>query len=162
MEKLYYDLSEHEFSTGRKVLLWIFCVLFLLAGMSVVYMHVIQHKLRINISYSIPPFGISLFTGIIAYFSTVKRKNHYFLIDDDKIEYRYGLIRPVLKTHPWKDVKEIHMAHGQKKIRLVYQNEKMKLVNLTWLERKKSNLIRKHIYYIAREKNITLKKVNYL
>jgi len=160
MEKIYFDLSEHEFSTGRKVLLWLFSISFFLAGLAIIYMHIVQHKMAINISYSIAPLGISIFSGLIAYLSTVKRRDHYFLIDDDKIEYRYGLIRPVKKTHKWDNIKEIYMAHRQKRIKLVNNDNSAHVINITWLERKKSTLIRKHIYYFARNKNIRLIKVD--
>ncbi len=162
MEQLYLNLAEHEFSKGRKILLWIFCTFFLLVGIGIIYMNIIQHQIKIHISFSIVPFGIAIFTGIIAYLSTVKRENHYFLVNDEKIEYRYGLLKPIKRTFKWENLKEVHLAHKQKKFRLVYNEKNKPLINITWLEKKKSYLIIRHIYFYARAKNITVKKFNYL
>jgi len=162
MEKVFYDLTEHEFTKGRKILLWIFCSSFFLIGVAIIFMDIIEHKLAIHISYSIAPFGISIFTGIIAYLSTAKRKNHFFLIDDEKIEYRYGIIFPELKTHKWNEIKEIHIPHRGKKILLVCNENKKNIINLTWLERKKSFMIKRHIYAFARNKNIKIVTVSAL
>jgi len=158
MEKLFYDLTEHEFSKGRKILLWIFAISFFLAGVAIIYMYIIEHDLAIHATYSIPPFGISLFAGFIAVLASVKRKNHYFVIDDDKIEYRYGLVKPVLKSYRWDNIKEVHFAHMNIKVRLIHRNGSASVLNLTWLEKKKSSAIRKHIFYGAREKNIPVLK----
>lgn len=160
MEKLFFDLSESEFSIGRKILLWIFCASFFLAGLAIVYMYLIQHDKAIHFSYSLAPFGISIFAGIIAYMATVKRKDHYFLVDNERIEYRYGLFKQVRQTHFWNNIKEVHFSHQSKKIRLVCNDGSRPVINTTWLERKKSALIRKHIYYGARENNIRIFKVN--
>jgi len=156
MEQIYYDLSEHEFTKGRKILLWVFCTSFFVIGIAIVFMNVIKHKLAIHISYSIAPFGISIFTGVIAYLSTVKRKDHYFLIDDEKIEYRYGLLNPVKRTHRWNEIREIHIPHRGNKIMVLYNENKKPVINLTWLERKKSFLIKRHIYAVAKNKNIKI------
>jgi hypothetical protein len=101
MEKLYYDLSKEEFSSGRKALLWVFSGVFILAGFAIIYMNVIQHDLSIHITFCIPPFGIGIFTGIIAFMATSKKKDHYFLMDDEKIEYRFGIFKPVKVSHKW-------------------------------------------------------------
>ena len=159
MEKLFYDLSESEFTKGRKILLWIFCAIFFLAGSGIVFMNAVQHNRTIHVSVSIVPFGISLFVGIVAYMSVIKRKDHYFLIDDEKIEYRFGLFKPIKHSHRWADVEEIHMPHHEMKLLFKYKNGNNDIVNLTWLGKKKTHFIRKHIYIAAKEKNIDLKKV---
>jgi len=159
MENLFYDLSEQEFSKGRKILLWIFSGIFLLAGSAIVFMNLYQHNLNIHISFSIAPFGIGIFVGLIAVMATFKRKDHYFLIDNEKIEYRYGLIRPVKFSHKWVDIKEIHLPHKEKKVLLVYKDNSSFVVNLTWLEKKKTSHIRKYFFYIAKEKNLPVVKV---
>jgi len=159
MENLFYDLSEQEFSKGRKILLWIFSGIFLLAGMAIIFMNLFQHNLNIQISFSIAPFGIGIFVGIIAVMATFKRKDHYFLIDNEKIEYRYGLIKPVKFSHKWSDIKEIHMPHREKKVLLVYNNSSSFVVNLTWIEKKKTSHIRKHFFYAAKDKNIPIVKL---
>ena len=162
MEKLFYDLSENEFSTGRKALLWIFSGVFFMAGAGIIYMNIIQHDLSINISFCIPPFGIGIFTAIIAYMATLKRKDHYFLMDNDKIEYRFGLIKPVKITHIWSDINEIQMPLKEKKVLLKYKNNSEHILNLNWLEKKKSHYIRRHFYHAAKEKNIKILNVKML
>jgi hypothetical protein len=156
MEKLYYDLSKQEFSSGRKALLWIFSGVFFLAGAGIIFMNVIMRDLSIHITFCIPPFGIGIFTGVIAYMATSKKKDHYFLMDDDKIEYRYGLFKPVKVSHKWNDVSEIQMPHKEKKVLLVYKDKTDHIINLNWLEKKKTHYIKKHFYNAAREKNINI------
>jgi len=156
MEKLFYDLSKQEFSSGRKALLWIFSGVFFLAGAGIIFMNVILHDLSIHITFCIPPFGIGIFTGIVAYMATSKKKDNYFLMDDEKIEYKFGLVRPVKVTHMWADINEIMVPHKEKKVLLIYKDETDHIVNLNWLEKKKTHYIRKHFYHAAREKNINI------
>jgi len=162
MEKLFYDLSEQEFSSGRKALLWGFSFAFFLAGAGIIFMNVIQHDLSIHITFCIPPFGIGIFTGIIALMASSKKKDHFFLIDDVKIEYRYGLFKPVKVSHNWSDIKEIKMPHKEKKVLLVYNNNTDHIINLNWLEKKKTHFIRRHFYHAAKEKNINIISVKML
>ena len=159
MEKLFYDLSEHEFSSGRKILLWIFCAVFFLAGAGIIFMNLVLNDLSIHISYSVAPFGISIFVAVVAYLASTKRKDHYFLMDDDKLEYRFGLLKPIKFTHPWNDIAEIVMPHKERKVLLRYKNNTEHIVNLNWLEKRKSHFIRKHFYYAAKEKSINIVKV---
>jgi hypothetical protein len=159
MEKLFYDLSETEFTRGRKILLWIFCAIFFLAGCGIVFMNLVQHNRTIHVSVAIAPFGISIFVGIVAYLAVIKRKDHFFLIDDEKIEYRFGLFKAARHFHKWTDVKEIYFPHREAKILLKYKNGSHELVNLTWLGKKKTHFIRRHFFIAAREKHIDLKKV---
>jgi hypothetical protein len=162
MEKLYYDLSKQEFSAGRKALLWIFSGVFFLAGFAIIYMNVILHDLSIHITFCIAPFGIGIFTGIIAWMASARKKDHYFLMDDEKIEYRFGLVKPVKVTHVWADIKEILMPHREKKVLLKYKNNTDHIINLNWLEKKKTHFIRRHFYSAAKEKNINIISVNML
>ncbi len=162
MEKLFFDLTEHEFSSGRKILLWIFCFFFFLSGMGIVYLNVVMHHESIHITFSIAPFGISLFVGLIALMSTIKRKDLFFQVDDDSISYRFGLFRPARHIFKWDEVKEIHMPHKEKKFMIVFRNSESYVVNLNWIEKRKTNMIRKHIFYGAKEKNINIVKVQHL
>lgn len=162
MENLYYNLSEEEFSKGRKFLLWGFSSLFFVAGLAIVLMNVIFHDPSFHITFSLAPFGISLVVAFIAAMATFRKKDHYFIIDNDKIEFRYGLYKPVKQTYSWNDIKEIHMPHKQKKVKLIMKNNSFAIVNLTWLEKKKSSHIRKHFYYAAKEKNINIIKLQTL
>jgi hypothetical protein len=160
MEKLFFDLSESEFSKGRKILVWIFSAVFFLAGCGIIYMNTVLHDKTIHINFCIAPFGISLFTAIVAYLATSKKKDHYFLIDNDKVEYRFGLFKPVKCVHKWDDVKEIHLPHKEKKVLIIYKDDTEHILNLTWIEKKKSHFIRRHFYYAIREKNLKLVKVD--
>src|SRR5512133_3565495 len=112
MEKLYYNLSEEEFSGVRKILLWIFSALFFLAGIWVFLLHfVFGHKETIPLVLSSAPFGISIITGIIAILSTVKRKNQYFSLDNESVEFRYGMLAPKKYSFKWSDVNELVIPH---------------------------------------------------
>jgi hypothetical protein len=158
MENLYYNLSEQEFTKGRKVLLWIFASLFFLAGMGIIILNVIFHDKSILISLSTAPFGISLVVGIIAVMASSRKKDHYFVIDETKVEFKNGFIKPVVNKVLWNDVKEVHFPHKQKKVKVVMNDGSFLVINLTWIEKKKSSHIRKHLYYVAKEKNISIIK----
>jgi hypothetical protein len=159
MEKLYYNLSEEEFTKSRKVLLWIFAALFFFAGIYVLVNSLILGYKNIPPILSVAPFGISLFVSAVAFFATVKRKDLFFLIDDVRIEFRYGLFKPKKHSFLWNDIKELTMPHKQRKAKLLFNDGSFFIIDLTWLQRKKSSIIRKHIYHAAREKNLTVKKV---
>lgn len=159
MENLFYDLSEHEFSKGRKILLWVFSSIFFLAGLGIIFMNTIMHDKSIHISFSIAPFGISIAVCIIAIMSTFKRKDHYFLLDNEKIEFRYGLVKPVKHLFRWNDIKEIHLPHKEKKVLLLFKDNTSFVINLTWLEKRRASHIRKHFFYSAKEKKIDVVKV---
>lgn len=162
MENIDYNLSEHEFSKGRKILLWGFSALFFLAGLGIIFMNIILHDRSINISLSLAPFLISLATGLIAAMATLRKTNSFFLIDAEKIEFRYGMFKPIMRTYLWNDIKEMHFPQKQKKVKLIMKNDSFAIIDLTWIEKKKSSHIRKHFYYAAREKNIPIVKVQVL
>jgi len=162
MENLYYDLSEVQFSKGRKAILWIFVVLFLLAGVYVLILSYVIKKESIQPVLSIAPFGISFIVAIIAYYSTVKRKNLFFSIDDEKIEFRYGLFHPKKHSFKWINIRELIMTRRQQKAKLLLKNGTSFVINLTWLQRQKANAIRRHIYYAARAKNLDVTKVKFM
>jgi hypothetical protein len=159
MENLFYDLSEQEFSKGRKFLLWVFSSIFFLAGLGIIIMNTILHDKSIHISLSIAPFGISLAVSVIAVMATFKRKDHFFLMDNEKIEFRFGILKPVKHSYKWIDIKEIHLPHKEKKVLLLLKDNSSFIINLTWLEKKKTSHIRKHFFYSAKEKNIDVVKV---
>lgn len=162
MENLYYNLSEEEFSRGRKILLWGFAGLFFLAGVYVLLVSLLFEKASIPAELSAAPFGISLVVGLIALFATMKTKDQFFSIDSDKIEFRYGFFKPKKHSFRWTDVSELIMPHRQKKAMLLFKDGSVYIINLTWLQKKKSSLIRKHIYHIASEKEVKIEKVSYL
>ena len=99
-----------------------------------------------NLSLAIIPFLISLFIGLFAAFATIKRENHFFMIDVDKIEFKNGVLKPKDHTFLWRNISEIHMPQRQKKALLYFKDGSMFEINLMWIEKKKAI-------------NISLKKV---
>jgi hypothetical protein len=162
MEKLLLNLSEEEFTKGRKILIWVFVVAFFLGGVYVAMLSPVFGKHSIKPTLSIAPFGISLIVGLIAAYATIKRKDHYFLIDDEKVEFRYGVVRPKKYSFPWTEMKEVVMPHKDRKAKIIFKNGTSHIINLTWLQRKKSTLIRKHLYHAAKAQNINVLKVVHL
>ena len=162
MENLYYNLSEEEFSKGRKVLLWGFAALFFLAGVYILFVNLILGEKSISPVLSVAPFGISLIVSIIAGFATFKGTNLFFSIDMDKIEYKFGMFKPVTHYFNWIDIKELVMPRKQKKVMLVFKDGSTFVINLNWMKRNKSSGIRKHIFHVAREKDLVVKKVSML
>jgi hypothetical protein len=162
MENLYYNLSQEEFSSGRKFLLWGFAGLFFLAGIYILLISLVFGHKSITPVISIAPFGISIVVSIIAALATIKRKDLFFLIDNDKIEFRYGIFKPARHLFKWIDIKELIMPHKQKKAKLLFKDGSSFVINLNWLQKKKAGLIRKHIFYAAREKDLKVVKVNNL
>jgi len=162
MENLYYNLSEEEFSKGRKILLWGFAGLFFLAGVYILLISLVFGQKSITAILSLAPFGISLVVSLIAVFATIKRKDLFFSIDNDKIEFRYGIFKPKKHLFKWADIKELTMPRKQKKAKLLFRDGSSFVIDLTWLQNKKAGLIRKHIFYAAVEKNLNVIKVKNL
>jgi hypothetical protein len=159
MEKLYYNLSEEEFTKGRKLLLWGFAILFFLAGVWVLISNLLLGHKSIPVVLATAPLGISFIVSIIAAFASIKRKDLFFLIDDEKIEFRYGVFKPTKHSFRWTDIKEMVMPQKQKKALLHMNDGSSFVIDLTYLQKRKAGLIRKHIYYGAREKNLNIIKV---
>ena len=159
MEKIYYNLSEEEFSKGRKILIWIFVSIFFLGGVYVAMLSPVFGVHHIKPVLSLAPFSISLIVGLIAAYATIKRDDIYFLVDDDKIEFRYGVFRPKKYSFPWTGIKEFIMPHKERKVKALFKDGSTHLIDLTYLQRKKATLIRTHLYHAAKEKNIVITKV---
>jgi hypothetical protein len=162
MEKLFYNLSEEEYTKGRKILLWVFVASFFLGGVYVAMLSPVFGVHHIKPSLSLAPFGISFIVGIIALFATIKRKDLYFLIDDDKIEFRYGIFRPKRFSFLWSDIKEFIIPHKERKVKAIFKDGTSYTIDLTWLQRKKSSHIKKHLYNSAKAKNLNIIKVIFL
>lgn len=159
MESINYNLSETEFSKGRKILLWIFTSLFFIGGIGVLLASPVFRMHDIKPILSLAPFGISLLVGIISTYATIKKKDSYFIIDDDKIEFQYGMIKPKKYLYLWADIKELVMPHKEKKVKLILKAGSSYVINLTWIEKKKAHLIRKHLFNTAKYKDMEVKKV---
>ncbi len=162
MENLFYNLSEEEFTKGRKILLWVFASLFFLAGIWVLFANLVLGQKNLPAVLSTAPFGICFIVSVFAAFATIKRKDLFFLVNDEKIEFRYGILRPKKHSFKWLDIKEMMMPHKQKKIKLMMNDGSSFVIDLTWLQKKKTSIIRKHIYHAARERNMNVIKVNTL
>lgn len=159
MEKLYYNLSEEEFSKGRKILLWGFAGLFFLGGVYILFISLLLGHRSIPAIISLAPFGISLVVSAIAGFATYKGTDLFFSIDEDKIEFRFGLFKPITHSFKWIDIKELIMPHKQKKAKLLFKDGSSFVIDFTWMQKKKSSHIRTQIYHAAREKNLNVIKV---
>ncbi len=159
MESINYNLSETEFSKERKILLWIFTGLFFIGGIGVLLASPVFKMHDIKPILSLAPFGISFVVGIISTFATIKKKDSYFIIDDDKIEFQYGLVKPKKFLYLWADIKELVMPHKEKKVKLIFKDGSSYVINLTWIEKKKAHLIRKHLFNTAKYKDMEVKKV---
>lgn len=162
MENQYYNLSEDEFSKSRKILLWIFVSLFFLAGVYILLISLVFGKHSIEPALSIAPFGISLIVSVFALFATIKSSNMYFVVDDDKIEFRYGMLNPKKHSYKWADIQGFKMPGKQKKVMILFKDGSSFVINLTWIQRRKASLIRKNLYYVAKVKNLNIIKVMYL
>ena len=159
MDQLFYNLSEEEFSKSRKVLLWVFSFLFFIAGLYVLTASPIFGHKSIHPVISIAPFGISLIVLIIALLATIKRSDLFFLVDEGKIEFRYGLLRAKRHSFKWEEIKEMVFPHKQRRIKLILNDNTDFVIELSFLQRKKSTIIRQHIYRAAHDKGIHITKV---
>ncbi len=162
MENIYFDLAEEEFSNSRKLLLWVFTGLFFIGGVGVLLASPVFGLHEIKPSLSLAPFGIFLIVGLISSFATIKRKDHFFSIDEDKIEFRYGVFKPKKHSFQWADIKDLVMPHKEKKVLVNFRNGSSFVIDLTWLQKKKTHLIRKHIFNTAKYKDMEVKKVMHL
>ncbi len=162
MENLYLNLSEEEFSSGRKTLLWGFAGFFLIGSVYVLITNLILGHKSMPLFIALITFGVSLFVGLIAAFASIKRKNLFFLVDNEKIEFRFGVFKPKEHLMKWTDIREIIIPSLQKKALLHLHDGSTCVINLNWLQKRKSSLIRKHLYLRAKEKNIKITKVSNL
>ena len=111
---------------------------------------------------SLAPFGISVAVAAIASLATLQRKDLFFSIDDEKIEFRYGLFKPHKHLYKWADIKEITMPSRQRKARLLLKDNTSYTINFTWIEGKKSSIIKKHLYHKAITKSLNVLRVKNL
>jgi len=162
MEKLFYNLSEEELTNGRKVLLWTFVAAFFLGGVWVAIASPVFGIHHIKPVLCIAPFGISLIVGLIAAYATIKRDDLYFLVDEEKIEYRFGIIKPKKNVILWKDVKDLVMPHKDRLVKVNFKDGANLVINLSYIQRKKSTHIRKHIFHEGRSQGIEVIKVLHL
>ncbi|HPF02109.1 MAG TPA: hypothetical protein PLE95_02820 [Bacteroidales bacterium] len=159
MERIYFNLSEEEYSKGRKIILWLVTVMFITGGIYVAMLSPVFGKHNISPVLSLAPFGLGIVIGAVAFFASITRKNFYFLIDDEVIEFRYGLLKTVKKSFKWNDIRQLVIPHKEKKAKLLLSGASSYIIDLRYLQRKKASLIRKHLFQAAREKNVEVLKV---
>jgi len=158
MDDLYYNLSKEEFSKGRKTLLWIIASLFAMIGLWDLYLKIFKHDTNTSFGLTVVLFTISGFIFFVALLATMKRKEHFFKVDNEIISYHFGLLFPTHHTYRWEDIDKIYMPSQQKTTTLVLKDGHVIHINLTWIEKNKSRLIRRHIYYAAKRRNIDVLK----
>jgi type III secretory pathway component EscR len=162
MEKLYFNLSEEEISKGRKIILWIVVVVFFIMGVYVAMLRPVFGVQDVKPVNSVALFGLSLLVGLVASYATFKRKDLFFLIDDEKVEFQYGIFKPKKYSFPWSTIREVVLPHKERKAKIIFKDKTSFIIDLSWLKRKKSTLIRKHLFYTARAQNINVLKVLHL
>ena len=158
MEDLKFNLSEKEFPKGMKILLWIFGTVFILLGFWDLYLKMNKIDEYANYRVTISSFAIGLVVLYIAFHASRKRKEHYFHVDDDTIKYRFGLFFPSHNKILWENIKCIYMPGKQKNIYVEQKSGNLISINLTWVEKKKSGLIKRHIFSVAKNKDIEIIK----
>lgn len=158
MENLNLNLSKNEFSKSRKILLWAIGLLFLSGAIWSLYLELFKHDTSVTAGLIIVLFAISAFIFFIASLASLNREDHYFIIDNDKISYRYGLLFSKHRTHNWPEVKEIIIQYNLRKATIITADGKRKIINLNWINRTGSKIILKHLYYTSRKIGIPITK----
>ncbi len=138
--------------------MWIIGLLFFSGTIWSLYLKLFRHDTSVTTGLIIVLFGISAFVFFIAALASVKKKDHYFIIDADKISYRYGLVFPKHRNHNWSGIKEIIMQYNLRQAIIISEDDKKKIINLNWINRTSSKIILKHLYYTARKKDIPISK----
>jgi hypothetical protein len=69
------------------------------------------------------------------------------------------MFNPKKHSYLWSDIKKLVMPHRERKVKLMFRNNNSEIINLSYIQRKRSMLIRKHLILAAREKNISVLKV---
>ncbi|MDX2414527.1 MAG: hypothetical protein QNK33_04990 [Bacteroidales bacterium] len=161
MEDLYFNLAKEEFSKGRKILLWFMAIATTIVTLVIVYLKYIKHDTNATIGLAITLTLITIFFYMIAILSTIKKKEHFFKVDNNTISYHYGLMFQSHHTYNWNEVKKLYVPPHSKNITLLLKNGNIVGINLTWIEKNKSRMIRKHIFYSAKTKGIEIHKSNY-
>ncbi|MEZ4999340.1 MAG: hypothetical protein R2744_01345 [Bacteroidales bacterium] len=160
MDDLYFNLSEKEFSRGRKIILWIFGTIFILVGLWDLFLKLFKHNNMASMGVTITAISIGLFVYLIAILASSRKQENYFKVDSNTISYRFGLVAPTMNEITWTEVKTIYMPSHHKNIFIGKNTGRIIKVNLTWIEKNKSRLIKRHIYYVAKQRNIEILKTD--
>jgi len=161
MEDLYFDLAKEEFSKGRKIILWFMAIAATIVTLTDIYLKFVKHDSNATIALTITLAITTSFFYMIAILSSVKRKEHFFSIDKDTISYYYGLMFQTHRSYKWNEVQKLYVPPHSKNASLVLKNGKVVHINLTWVEKNKARMIRKHIFYSSKNKGIEILKTHY-
>lgn len=153
MKDIDINLYEKEFSKGRKVLLLVFGSVLLATGLYNVALKVLKYDYLPSPGLTITTLGLGTFILLIALFATSKRKNYYFRINSERLEFRYGIMIAKEGKFRWNDISKIYMPPKEKSFYLENTSGKITGLNLNWIEGSKAIIIRKNIYYAARQLN---------
>jgi hypothetical protein len=153
MENIEINLYEKEFSKGRKVLLLLFGSVLLAAGLYNVALRVIKYDYLPSPGLTITTLSLGTLILLIALFATSKRKNYFFRINGESLEYRYGLLIAKEGKFKWNEISKIYMPPKVKYLSIENISGKITGINLNWIEGSKAIVIRKNIYYAARQLN---------
>ena len=123
MESQHFNLAEEEFSKEGRIILWCVAAMFFVTGVFILYRAYVLKNVDISGSLSLAPFGICFIISVIASFATIKRKELFFNIDDEKIEFRFGIVKPKKHIYQWADIKELIVPMKQKKVKKEITNQ---------------------------------------
>ena len=161
MDDLYFDLAKEEFSKGRKILIILMAAAALIITMWDSYIRFFKHNVYSTLSLTITLYLVTAFLIMIAVLATKKRKEHFFKIDNNVLSFHYGLLFPSHHTYNWNEIDKIYVPPHSKNATVLLRSGKAVHINLTWIEKNKSRIIRKHIFYTAKAKGIDIAKMHY-
>jgi hypothetical protein len=153
MENIEINLYEKEFSKGRKVLLLLFGSVLLATGLYNIALKLLKYDYLPSPGLTITTLSLGTLILLAAFFATSKRKNFFFRINADSLEYRYGLMIAKEGKFQWNDISKIYMPPKEKSFFIESNSGKITGINLNWIEGSKAIVIRKNIYYAARQLN---------
>lgn len=161
MDDLYFNLASEEFSKSRKILIWIIAIITLLFSLWVSYLLFFTNDEQATKGLAITLYLVTAFMFMIAFLATKKRKEHFFKVDNEVIAYHYGLLFPSYHSYSWPEINKIYVPPHSKNTILILNNGKVVHINLTWVEKNKARIIRKHVFYTGRDKGIEIVKGHY-
>lgn len=161
MDDLYFNLASEEFSKSRKILIWVMAIMAVLISAWDSYLKFFKHDTYSTFGLTITLYVVTIFLFTIAILSSKKKKEHFFKVNKEIISYHYGLFVPTQRSFVWTDINMVYMPPHSKNSVLILNDGKSIHINLTWVEKNKARIIRKHIYYTAKEKGIEIRKAHY-
>jgi len=161
-QQLYYNLSEEEFTKDRKLIIWVSACFFFLVSLYVFMESFISVRKSIPTILALPPLITCLIITGIGFWAKLKRKDLFFLVDEGKIEFRFGVFKAKRRSFKWAKISSIVMPLTQRKIKLNLNDGKSFVINLIFFKQEKSISIKNYIYKLAVEKEIKVAVVKRL